>query len=376
MDIPWAEYWWDKITGPHEAVQSVADTLHGGKSVLFVVPDDLPWRHEMRGSIRAALSSSYGLRDVVITTIDCADDPESSLNPGQYLLKRFARSRDRLAFRPGTGGSLQDFLISREVLKNMVVWVKGVDAESEKTWIDFCSSFRSDTFGNGLFVIEAHEVTSVEHPRLEVIDLKEYVSVFDARLFNSTVVSDYGQELADSYKRYLTALLTKLCGTDVEVSEYLASCQEEWGLDPRERIALMVEDGMFPNRGLQSPNHILSLQRGGRTGELERRVWSAQVEVIYPLIEEERLKLVEEFSEDLDKILCTSIVEQFGSRITDRLDVELGTLVSLIARHKDSFKSSSGRDRAHLLRDCRNALAHMSCCGESDVTSLLGAARY
>lgn len=376
MDVSWAEYWWSKVTGPNEAVQTVADALHDGSSVLFLVPDDLPWRHDMRASIRMALASSYGLRDVVIETIDCADDPDSSRDPGRYLLEHFALSKDRLAFRPGCGTSMRDFLASRSVLKSRVIWVKGADAASERAWIDFCRCYRSDGVDKGLFVIEAHDNPSGELARLRQIDLDDYVSIFDARLFNSIVVSNYGKDLSAPYKRYLTALLTKLCGADVEISEYLASCQAEWGLDPLKQVASVVEDDLFPNRGLNSSNHVLSLQRNQRHDELKRRVWSAQVEVIYPLIEEERLELIDEFSEDLDKILRDSIVEQFGNRITDCLDVELGTLVSLIARHKDAFKSHWGRNRAYLLRDCRNAIAHMNCCSEAEVDSLLKAAEY
>lgn len=47
----WSEFWWTSITGPRNLCDAVSRALHNKSSVCLVVPDDLPWRDEMRASI-------------------------------------------------------------------------------------------------------------------------------------------------------------------------------------------------------------------------------------------------------------------------------------------------------------------------------------
>ena len=82
-----------------------------------------------------------------------------------------------------------------------------------------------------------------------------------------------------------------------------------------------------------------------------QRVWKGQVSVIFPYIEEERIKLLNEF----DSSLRLPIETDHGT-ITDLFDLEIGNIFHLlvktnISNEKKSFIKS--------LRDARNDLAHL-----------------
>ena len=56
----WSEFWWTAITGPRNLCDAVSRALHNKSSVCLLVPDDLPWRDEMRACIETRDASDAG----------------------------------------------------------------------------------------------------------------------------------------------------------------------------------------------------------------------------------------------------------------------------------------------------------------------------
>ena len=99
VNVPWEEFWWNNITGAHVVVSKVADALLENKMVILKVPSDLPWRYSMRSSIHTAFQERTDTRDVVIEPIDVVDDNPNDLEPGKFLLQKYASSTSRHFFR-------------------------------------------------------------------------------------------------------------------------------------------------------------------------------------------------------------------------------------------------------------------------------------
>lgn len=138
------------------------------------------------------------------------------------------------------------------------------------------------------------------------------------------------------------------------------------------------ETGDFDRRGDDTyAGHPLWLLRSGNMTELSRRIWEAQIQVLFPIIELERQQLVEKWYAAIDEALADNAVVQYGSTLTDPAEVELGTLCYMLSckvsgDHRMLYlPDEEDRERIHFLHECRNKLAHMSCCAPSEVTTLL-----
>lgn len=118
---------------------------------------------------------------------------------------------------------------------------------------------------------------------------------------------------------------------------------------------------------------MLALSRTGKRDELEARLWRGQLDVLFPLIESERVTFVDMMEPQLEAILENEKIEQFGRQVTDPYDLEIGTLRYLTVRSANRLYPPEAfmRDRLKLLRDCRNNLAHHTTCEPERVTSPL-----
>lgn len=383
IDISWEEFWWNNITGAHVVVTKVADALLENKMVILKVPSDLPWRYSMRSSMHTAFQERTDARDVVIEPIDVVDDNPDGLEPGRFLLQRYASSAVAKGYRERSSVSIQDYIAQKDVIKNRILWVKGLDASDAKKWIKFCKGFTPKTAAEGLFVLEIHEKIDPPESRfIELIDFSNYVSSYDVQLFNSFVLDneESGSYKTDAWKKYISATSAMVCDVDAEVSELLlrdVDFRKESAIDGIARIAEMPE---FSRRGAEEGSeHVLWYYRNNKTAELKHRIWASQVQVLFPIIEMERIEIIERYRQAIDETLQNNYVTQYGEQITDPMEVELGSLCYLMShrQHGESYAymlyipDETDRERIKFLHECRNLLAHVSCCEPEQVRKLL-----
>ena len=371
--------WWKSVAGPHAVIESIERGLASVNSVLLRVPADLPWRHEMRRAVRVSLQSTYEFGEIEIETIDAAEEGESFQEPGSFLLDRFGLKDDRLGFR-GDPSRAQSYLLERRVIKNKIVWIKGLSPDELRPWLRFCECWGPSRTTDGLFVLEVPSSSAI-NPRshLTTVDYLSKVNEYSASLFSGLLMDaeDLGG-LSTKTKRYLSSLLTHLCGLDAEVAWHLiANGTDRLAEDPVGAVLDLVKQETLPFRG-ESPEHVLALVRSENTDELMRRVWAAQVESLFPLIETHRLNVVENLKERLSALISTDEgITQYGNRVEQPSEVELGTLVFLMAkRHVDgtrylNVESYEMRSSIHLLHRLRNNIAHGNPCEWSDIKTLL-----
>jgi len=375
----WEEYWWNNITGPQQVVRSVVDGLLDKKPVILRVPSDLPWRHTMRRSVEALIKERHSAIDLGIRFIDAVDMRIGDADPGRFLLEQFGLREVQNGYRSRSGQTIQNYLIKQDVLKNLVIWVKGLTEAQAEQWIKFCRDYKCKDLNHGLFVIECSQYPkSLDIGNMARVTFSNHVRQYDLQLFNS-ILLDSQIIYNDDWKRYIAALASHLCVNDAEVSElYIRLCdfkQEE----PIIGFEKILECGEFERRGAdEGSTHILALCRHQDIEELERRTWAAQLLVLFPMIELRRTQIIVQLYAEIEKCLSTGLIKQYGEVIYDPADVEFGTLVYMMALGDEYgyrtlyVPDENLRREIHFLRDCRNTLAHGSSCTVSQVKQILG----
>ena len=378
----WGHVWWSVITGPRTFIERVTQALCDGRSAVLLLPDTCPWRAEMRSFSAEAVTARYGLERLSVdpVRVEPTAPGAAAQTPFQFLLERYALRDAELRYRESMDP--QEFLVEQQVLRNRIVWLEGAGEKELRAWLAFLSAWRAPSQTDGLFVCEVparavQALVGVARDNVELIDYEEFVSDYSVSLFNGMLVDERAaRETSNLKQRYLESLLTSLCGRDVEVSEALADDLSALRDDP---IAATMSTARYfePERGAGDEAHVLSLVRANDRETLERRVWAAQVEVLFPLIETMRLDVIEALRPELEELVNLGRVYQYDERVEHVEDVELGTLIYLMARREENDERTlrvpdrTLREKIHLLRACRNDLAHISACPPEQVRDLL-----
>ena len=376
--IAWEEFWWNNITGARTVVDRVAMALLENKMVVLKVPSDLPWRYPMRSAIQTAFNEHTDSRDIVIETIDAVDRNPTNMDPGKFILQTYATYAVRAGYREKARISIQDYISDRNVIKNRIIWVKGLDDKTAAKWLQFCRGFSPRSAADGLFVLEVHgKVSAPESRYMQQIDFDDCVSSYDVQQFNSFLLAEQNC-YSTNWKHYISTVAAAVCGVDAEVSEMLlrvVDFRTETAIDGLRRIDEM---GDFDRRGdEQHGNHPLWHLRSDNIAELLHRIWTAQIQVLFPIIELERQQLVKKWYTTISDALKDNRVDQYGAILTDPTEVELGTLCFMMScKVYGDYRmlyipDDTDRERIRFLHECRNKLAHMNCCTPEEVSQLL-----
>ena len=372
-------FWWEDVAGPRSLVSGIADAIGECKCVVLTVPSDLPWRHQMRNSVRSAIESIPGFGGLYIESIDVADEA-SGETPSSLILSKFALYEDRIHYRAGVE-TVQQYAARKGFLAKKIIWVKGANRSEVASWIEFCSQWRPKDPTQGLFVIEEHGGIGDYPRRSKLIRYSDCVDENSVRLFAWSVLTEEGDSgLTPPWRRYMVSLLTNLCRDDVEVAASLSNALDVKLADPLEVISDVSRLPLFARRGEAGSDHVLALVREGRQEELRRRVWGAQIEALFPLIEEARIALVDLLEEELGELIEEGRIVQYDGPVSEVHDIELGTLVHLMSRDADGnrplyVRSQEIRSLIYLLWKCRNLLAHREVCSPEMVNNLLSSGK-
>ena len=384
-ETDWGRIWWSHITGPRSFIGEIASALYEDKSAILLLPGTCPWRQEMRSIASEVVVGHYGFERLGVERIRVDAMPKgfTESTPHHYLLEKYALHDVALRYRESMDS--QNYLVEHDVLKNRIIWLEVSCEQGLRPWVSFVSKWRARSHTDGLFVVEVprdarDSLLGIPLDNITVIDYGERVSGYSGLLFNSMLVDDRTPHEASSLEqRYLASLLTNLCRGDMEVSEALSNNLSDLRDNP---IKAVIEASSFfaPSRGIEDQEHIFSLARAGDRESLRRRVWSAQAEVLLPLIESLRLDVVETLRSQLEELILSREVRQYEKPIERIEDIELGSLVYLMALRDDNGRRVLDipdqvlRDEIYLLRNCRNELAHTSVCSSDQVNKLFAAA--
>lgn len=377
-----SQIWWQEITGPKTFVSNVTERLLEA-SVIVKVPDDLPWRHEMRQEIQSELREQYDYAEISIIPIDAEEDVEENTEIDAFILERFALGDVARQYRKKSGKSITQYIVQKNVLQNDVLWVKGLTEKTIKPWMDFLLAFNDCCPKNGRIVLEIRDsIHYVKQNTIEEIDYSSYISDNNLQLFNS-ILLDRMPTISEVWKRYLSALAACLCETDAEIAEYFLNEYVQQTADPIRVLEAIAQDPDYSRRGAaDGSSHILSLVRHKCTSQIERRIWKAQLQVLFPVVEAERINLIERIKHDLTAMISVREIRQYGESIVNPYDFEWGTLfyaMKLTNINEEYYlKSLSKAEREEIrrFRDYRNNLAHGDCCTVTQVSEILAIVPY
>ena len=375
-----SQIWWQEITGPKTFIANVTEHLLDS-SVIVRVPDDLPWRHEMRQEIQSELRERYDYTEISVNLIDAETDVKENAEIDAFILDKFALGDVARQYRKKSGKSITQYIVEKNVLQNDVLWVKGITGKSVKKWLAFLFTFNACSPKNGRIVLEIRDnIQYSKQNAVEEIDYSSYISDNNLQLFNS-ILLDRMPNISEGWKKYLSALAASLCETDAEIAEYFLNEYEQQPADPISILNAIAQDCDFARRGAaEGSKHILSLVRHDCLSQIERRIWKAQLQVLFPIVEAERINLIERIQPDLAVLIREKEIKQYGEEIMNPYDFEWGTLsYAMKLRNIDEeyyLKSLSKADREEIkrFRDYRNNLAHGECCMVTQVSEILAIA--
>lgn len=378
MYVQWEEFWWNEITGPHRLIESVADALADNKIVVLNVPYDLPWRHTMRNAVCALVREKIDNSDLFVESIDAEDDVPQGMEPGRYILDRFADESVAKGYRSTAKNSIQQYIVSNNVIKDRLIWIKGLPEMEVDRWLSFCRGFAIQAMASGTFVIEISKLKPAGVAKCMVFDYSDYISNYDLQLF-SNIIMDARSDYSVSWKNYAAMVVAKLCGTDAEIAERLLRTTDFKGGSVLETLKEIADDKEYVKRGsVPDSQHVLWYSRNGGEEELRLRIWAAQVQVLFPIIELERIQFISENLDIIAAALKNNTVMQFNEIVTNAMDIELGTLCYMMKHWTDDgsyilvVPDETKRHRIQFLHECRNLIAHVDCCSPKNVAELLG----
>lgn len=365
MDLIPSNFWWNRITGPNYIINSVARSLSENKTVFLLIPEDLPWRAEMRAIIESAYRQGYGNSNVCFSPIDVSEECKEEM-PGDYILRTFAK-KNQTGYRQGSSLSVQSYIINKGILNNRILWVKGLTNKSIKLWKNFCESFTPSSPETGLFVLEINEsVKCTESDYISVVNYNSFVSPYDVQLFSQYLLFD-NPNYDERWKEYLSILISKLCKNDGEIAESIIS-NSILNKNPLiDIINNVVTQPKFERRGASpASDNLLRFVRQNDTSEINRRIWAAQLQYLFPIIENIRISIISKVSNQISPYINEVI--QFGESVADVLELEIGSLDFLVQKH---LGDPSLKEKTKLLHDCRNKLAHHSICELNEIDALM-----
>ena len=384
----WSEFWWTSITGPRNLCDAVSRALHNKSSVCLVVPDDLPWRDEMRASIETGMHQMPDMESFYVEFIDVEDECPDIADIGRYLMEKYALPEIAAGYRGRE--KLQKYILDKHVLDNRVLWIKGMNAAQEKRWLQFCRDYVPAKDSDGRFVLEARWTDrESERRNLAVIRYGDTIKRYDLTLFNSIYLNREKGTYSAIWQQYAAVMCALLCATDAETSQAFMETCDFSTEEPIIGMQKIAEDIAYLRRGESNDQHILSLIRRENMSVIDTQVWKAQLQVLFPLLEIERVSFVSHYHQQIQEALReryydfktgrSQLIYQFGDVISDPDDAELGTIYRMTKLKRDNDTSQyllyipdeKSRSRIELLHDLRNALAHGEPCAIDKVAEFI-----
>jgi hypothetical protein len=380
------QIWLENITGPVRLSEALVTSLQRGKSVLFLADPDMPWRWQFRGNVESKLSNDFTVR-----IIDCEEEYNGE-DIGEFLVSRLAPDSFSAYLRQR--GNKSKYLKSSGIFSNTVIWIKGVGEQPSVQWTRYVSDYCSRSRQDGLFIIEINQyldLPKAARNNMEVIDYSDFITRQDLQLFTSIIAAS-NEEIPAYLKQYVACVSACLCGTDAELADKLISNSDFSRIEPVDALEKLFDEGLLPNfRGIvcapENP-HPFALLRKGLKSDLEKRVWTAQLQVAFPAIELERAALITKWKFEIEEAIGTQYwspatcsaeyITQYGEQLQSPYDAEIGTLVRMTQLRKDKDRDQYllyipeevDRDRLQILRGLRNNLAHLKTCAPNDINEL------
>lgn len=353
-----------QLGGPARFVERVADEIREGRNVVVCLPEHAP--HGLAGAVREVMGDGCGCPWHVMSL-----DGELGSYPAQWLASRVVPNI------PTTTVLNACALANDDGFAGRVIWLRNVGMKDWPAWQDFLVEYshacRARSLMERTILCVAVVGRAATCPPAEDVCLachmwRGVVDSLDMILYCSNLLRD--RNLPIVRKRVLIAVVAGLALWDPAVAEELASaeidaileprpilndigCRRGWSpevtLDGKEGWCLGLTDTIDGEEKL----HSAAISLRDSSDEIRRRIWSAEVGVLFPYVEEQRQAILRR----LGGLLRVPFETRFGEIITDWRDLEIGHIESQIVTNGISVGRETRR-MLRQLREIRNCLAH------------------
>lgn len=356
--------WW-QFPGPNRYLRSACRDVRDGCNIVLCLP--LIGVPDTISAIRQELAKEENCVSVL-----SLDRESKESNPIDILFERFAPSAPNDLTRTPFS------LCNQDSFRGQIIIVDGLEEKSWPTWKCFAEEYEVASRNQSLlertvFIFPLTDSSALDPPHREVLlavhRYNGYVERYDMLLYAASL---YSIRSMSSVRRQLsTAISAELAQWDPELCERLARIEFRDLLGPVNEMRRLGEERGWSDVPLDANDDLLwkagALQciDGNRVvhssflavhsqeRELNKRLWRAELGVLFPLIEQKRQGLIEELRDSIRLPHITS----FGEAISDPFDLEIGHIHAQLRTRGGAVLARYGRQIA-LLRDTRNALAH------------------
>jgi hypothetical protein len=262
-----------------------------------------------------------------------------------------------------------------------LIWVKAIDATVLGNWKRFITEYEQacrsmSLVDRTLFCIELVGDVALDPPPEDLClarhALKSYVDDLDMLLYTSILYRNH--RIPDLYRHVCISVVAKIAAYDPVVADHLEEDQflrhgdpkptllaigkqRGWNLDVASEEKDFWWKGMLDLVSGEGKIHSAVLALKNNDHEIRRRIWSGQVGVLLPFVEERRRDVVN----GIAKLLKVPYTTRDGFVITDVNRLEINHVLHQIGTNGLRIPSSLHRFISSLTR-IRNSLSHFEPC--------------
>lgn len=364
--------WWERTYGPMTIIERISNAYRAGVACVTVkVDSNMAFRHEFRQAVSRSL---YDINSNMQTVeLDCQDISDSGKRISEAMIENLLYGDECILKR---GDTELDHADKKGWLKDRLFLLKGIGTpETEKAAFDFAAEFcNKHGKSGGLVLIETPFEPSKSVKNAEYINSAEIITESDMETFATLYYRfTHGEKCDYITNRYVGFIAACVCGTDAELAVALIDKTDFYADNIIEILEDIADDGSVHacrgnDAGSGREPHTLFLLKNGRRSEVERKVWKAQLQTFFPLLEEKRLEYIDKYKRELSSIITNNVVldNYTGTRISDIVELEIGPLYYCMKKDRSAF-TRDDFDDVEFMAEIRNSLAHLDMLSAAKV---------
>lgn len=343
-----AEMWWTGVIGASEYMNCITQSLEKKNSILMFVPQRIPWHSNFIEHIK---NMNPNRNTMSFNLVDCSTVKSDNL--GMLLLEKFGSNEQMENFKERK--PILSYLIDNHILKNRTVWLYNVPERFENKWINFIFEYKRKVFNSSSILcmeIGSMNRLSVNSPYIDVISWESHIFNYDVLMFAMHRVRNINEP--ECIKMYVSQIASGISSLDIELCDALI-----------ENYYRLIR---YPERTVQSVCNEIYTNDKAKIFQMTKReftyiLWSAQEQVLFPIIEKQRLDFIKKYYHVVSANFQKAKVKEVQSIDLDTpMDMELGTLIDICNKKFEGTNEikSNTTDWAMLktLRHARNKIAH------------------
>lgn len=356
------DFWWS-LPGPSSYVERIVGGLSDGQNVIVIIP-----KSETRG-LRAAIQEK--LEEIrPFTSINFDYINRTGLPPARYIHEIYEDDLD--SARVLNAKSLAEL----DSFCGNSVWIENVNINELHIWYDFLCQYQHtcqchEAYNRGTICLLVSQGSALGLPTQDVALTIHYWNGAVGRVDISTYIEAINKHTDSLHllRRLKTAIVTELALSDSQLAIDLSAYSLKLLID-NPQLALLrddisqirtnnlteladIEKNMMLSIDGTMLKHSSVLALEGNLDEIKRRVWAAQIAVLFPALEQARIRLL---NEDVKGFLSLPFSDGY-EEINELFGLELGHIWFQI---KCQTVPSTLKTLVYNLRKMRISLAHLT----------------